>query len=1319
MKPMSRVVLALLAVSPWLSACDDGGGADSFDVVIRAEPRTGNAPLTVDLSTDDNAPVDAELSHAWTFGDGESAEGAEVEHVFTAPGTYEVTVRVEGGGASGTATETIEVAPSADLVVSQVGFEPQRARVGEAVNVTWGLRNAGADVVGRYQIAIFLSRDDTFDADDIELRRVPRANDAASEAPAGLEAEVTLPDDLESGDWRVGVVADPDGMVGDANRGDNVAVGSFPLQVTNPTDTGPDLSICGVGIPAFESVPAGQTPVGQLGDQLPVTVCLANLGNEPTPKGSFTLYLSRDESHDDEDVQVGARAEIAIGQEDREEFSSLVDLPLDIEPGTWFLLAVADPGGELDEQREDNNEDTWPGPFELAEPGQVEGIDLVAARLEVEGDKAFWGQTLPGTLLLQNRGDTAVERPALPVRVLAEPVDGGAPVTLDTVNHLGGVPASGEVEVEIPIRVKRTVEPGRYRLAVLVDPTNAVDDVNPGNNRRTLQREFELGGEPSVDVGVSAVTLSAETIDAGDELTVDAAVANIGDDPSGAVEAVVVFSADDALDADDVVVDAFDLDALDGGEMREIQRSFSVPAELDQQVPSWRVAVVLDPEGRLDDLDPENNVSFAEVALVVEGASGGCAEDDREENDTPQTAAPLEPGSYADLGACDDADWFAVAVPAGSVLEVAVRWDAESGAASLRLTDAEGMLLREADGADGALSAVEAQAEVDRTLLLEFSGAGAGLQYDLDVGVAPAAEGADLRVRAVTPAPAVAEPGALLDVRFELVNLGQAEAPAGEVTVALVGAGDEQALGTVETPAVPGGAAAEVIGPVALPEDVAPGRYRLVVRAGDAEGSGAVRVDPDRACAADDFEPNGSPHEAGGQVRRAATVEPGAYDALFACRGDDDWYAVSLEEGDRLEVTIEFVPLDGDLDLAIYAPDGETLIDDSTGLQATEQALVRRAQEAGDYLVRVFLRGGGESAVNTYSMNVDVQDAGACDDDDFEPNGPDAAVPLPDGRHDLFLCPGDEDWFQIPIPAGNIVSFRLFGGAAGVDIALFDPRGDLVEESNRRIVHTAEVNGNFQLRVQAPEAVERVMYALEVTGVSGVDLTLEALRLSGERVPPAGDLLAEAVVGNLRGDAVADVPVVFYLSEDDTFDDDDVRVGETLVDVGGADRVPVEVRLRLPADVPPGDAFIVGVVDPDREAPDVQPGNNAESTPLVVVAACEDDDPRTNEGPRTATPVDEADGAVEGGVICPHTEDWFALETGAGEVVLRLSFAHDAGDLDLVVRDEGGALLGESRTTDDEEVVVLDLEAPATLLVGVDGFLDAANSYTLSWTLPE
>jgi hypothetical protein len=1096
-------------------------------------------------------------------------------------------------------------------------------------------------------------------------------------------------------------------------------------------ENGPDLTVCGLDVPAFRDLGPGQRPVVQQGDQLPINVCLGNIGDAPVGQASYVLYLSTDEIPDPDDVIVGQRADLPLGSGDSEDFMDTLDVPLDLAAGTYFLIAVADPEDMVPERLEDNNERIYVGGFDVVEPGDVMGVDLVLAELTINETEAFWGQNLTGSVRVINRGDRAVMRPFV-IRLLAEPVDGGAAIQLPSIN-VAAFDADGDEVYPLDLPVNRRIERGSYRISAVVDPTNASDDVNTSNNRRTFQTPLALGGEPNVDPAIVDVQVSATMVDAGMMLTVSGIIANLGGDDTGAMNAVVVFSPDATFERSDVIVDMFDLDSIEGGGETPVERTVVVPMDLDQQVGTWRVGLVVDPDNRINgEVDETNNVGFAGDPVDVIGATGGCAEDEFEDNDVSFGARRLGGGVYENLGICDGADWFSVRVPAGRVFEVIATFDPQEGRITLRQTDRDGVTIRDAIPQGDTLRIFEPPLPEDITHYFEITGAGSQLQYGMEIRVDPAFEGPNLRSRGVTTTPAIAEAGALVDVVCDVINTGGGAAAESVARVELVRGEETLVLAEdVAVPALESGLGAEIRARITLPDDLEDALYpvRVVLDAnndleeGDEDdnvGEGSLRVDAEQACQADEFEPNGSPIGAG-VVQDAALLAEGQYDDLVACDGDDDWYAVELQADQRLAANIAFTSANGDLEMALYASDQMTLLDSSEGLQNTESVALLRAPAAGRYYVRVYLaEGDNVNVANAYSLEIDVGDADECADDDYPLNGDrDNAALLPDGRHDLVLCPGDEDWFRFAIAAGNTVSFRLAAGDAGAEITLYGPDDEVIDTQPQRIVHTAERNGEYAIQVTAPGA-ERAVYALTVAGVSGVDLEISDLRLSNDRVAPGEGLRAAFQVTNLRGDRARDVAVRYLFSLDDQPSAEDVVLFESTIDrVDGAQLLPISQRLALPPDLQPDDGFILVQLDPDRDIADVRPSNNIATSPLAVVAACEDDDNRENEGPRTATDLTDVEAPLDEVVICDFTEDWYALPVEAGMVAVQIDFVHARGDLDLEVLAEDGLPLGASRTEADMERVEVMVDMAQTLLIRVDGFLDAANDYTLDWTIPE
>ncbi len=201
------------------------------------------------------------------------------------------------------------------------------------------------------------------------------------------------------------------------------------------------------------------------------------------------------------------------------------------------------------------------------------------------------------------------------------------------------------------------------------------------------------------------------------------------------------------------------------------------------------------------------------------------------------------------------------------------------------------------------------------------------------------------------------------------------------------------------------------------------------------------RVDPPCSSRNDDHEPNDRPEQAtvieltagqpagqslpGGQ---APAPDPGAQDTLtwtrqlHACPDDVDWFAVPLQGGDRLRVTLNADEEGGQLGIALHAPGGVSQLAPSPDVFGLPKTVVYTVPAGADgpYLIRMWNVYGEE---RSYGLEVEMRPACERVEDAYEENdGPGEAIVLTPGTLDgLKICPEDEDWFQVVLAEGESV----------------------------------------------------------------------------------------------------------------------------------------------------------------------------------------------------------------------------------------------------------------------------------------------------------
>ncbi len=175
-------------------------------------------------------------------------------------------------------------------------------------------------------------------------------------------------------------------------------------------------------------------------------------------------------------------------------------------------------------------------------------------------------------------------------------------------------------------------------------------------------------------------------------------------------------------------------------------------------------------------------------------------------------------------------------------------------------------------------------------------------------------------------------------------------------------------------------------------------------------------------------------------------MAPGLYSGLQLCgdgtTGDDeDFYGLLLTDPTLVTASLLFSHDDGDIDLKLLDEDGATL---ASSLSVTDNESISRCLEAGLYFLRVYSYDW--SINNSYDLQISEQ--GCCVDDSLEENdGALEAMPVQDDDliEDLKICPDDEDWFAIDVPAnGTLVVDVLFDQVTyddDLDVFLYDRDG--------------------------------------------------------------------------------------------------------------------------------------------------------------------------------------------------------------------------------------------------------------------------------------
>lgn len=231
-------------------------------------------------------------------------------------------------------------------------------------------------------------------------------------------------------------------------------------------------------------------------------------------------------------------------------------------------------------------------------------------------------------------------------------------------------------------------------------------------------------------------------------------------------------------------------------------------------------------------------------------------------------------------------------------------------------------------------------------------------------------------------------------------------------------------------------------------------------------------------CKPDADEPNNFPLQ-------AKLINPEPRTNLTVCPGDQDFYAVKIDAGQRLTAGTVFSASAGSLRMELIASDLVSVMAEAKD-PTDGQLIVQQIGRTGTYYLRIF--GADKIVSNRYDLVVEL--SAGCQADSREPNGsPLSATALtPPVSERLSLCNADEDWFKVDAKAGQIlngqVRFPTAQGDLQLDLYSTDRTTRLATSQgasdSEEIERLITADGSYYLRVYGRTASDQNTYTLDV-----------------------------------------------------------------------------------------------------------------------------------------------------------------------------------------------------------------------------------------------
>jgi len=476
-----------------------------------------------------------------------------------------------------------------DLVLKDI-IAPQYGSQGSSIPVTSVIANEGCgNAPLGFNNGIYLSTDPIITTADTRLGSRSINTMAAGTVNTGTTV-VALSQTLASGTYYLGVIADYANAIYEVTDTNNALLGT-PIVIR----------------------PASDLVVGQLGG--PTNACtgksisisniVMNIGTDTAGTSSLGIYLSTDTNITTADLRLGARTIVSLPPGQTNASSISAALPLTLNPGVYYLGAIADYVNQLPEADEQNN--SLPGNLiEIAI-----GPELIMAEVTGPATGAP-GSTISVTNVTRNIGCGDAPSSTIAIYLSSDPVITTTDLPIGT---RAVVLPSGVISTTVTaVALSGTLSNGLYYLGAIADYNNIIREGSEANNWLAT---MTIDIRPGIDLAVASASAPTSAA-SGSTLTVSNVVRNLGTDNAPASALGIYLSADPVITTADTRVGAPSIAALAAGQSITNGTAVYIPNSVAAGSYYW--GVIADYANALPETDEVNNILAANTIDITVGA---------------------------------------------------------------------------------------------------------------------------------------------------------------------------------------------------------------------------------------------------------------------------------------------------------------------------------------------------------------------------------------------------------------------------------------------------------------------------------------------------------------------------------------------------------------------------------------------------------------------------------------------------------------------------------------------------------------------------
>jgi subtilase family serine protease len=493
------------------------------------------------------------------------------------------------------ATIQITAPPNIDLRAMLVDG-PAAADGGTNIAVTTAVRNQGTADSGSYTVWYYISTDANITTSDLRVKAVTRPALGGGAQQQWAES-ITVPANLATGNYYLGVVVDPLNTLTETAENNNVLAEPTAIRITQPSLI--DLTVTNVDGPTTNI----------RGTPMSVVSNVSNLGSAASGNFTVSYYLSADATINTADRLLKTVTRTSINANSNQQWTESITLPSAVAAGTYYIGMIVDPANSIRERIETNN---WRADTATVAVSVPPSIDFLPTLVDGPG-AADGGAMVSVSTSVRNQGTTNAASYGIAYYLSTDAAITTADLRLKTVTR-PALDAAGLQQWVESVAIPTTLATGNYYIGVIVDPTNSVAEISESNNILGESTSIRVTQPSQIDLTPTSVD-GPTAAQRGNSVAVVTNISNAGSAASGSFNVNYYISTDAAISTGDTLLKSVNRAAIVGAGNVQWTETVTIPSTL--AAGTYYIGVVVDPGNAIRERNEANNTRADSAAITI------------------------------------------------------------------------------------------------------------------------------------------------------------------------------------------------------------------------------------------------------------------------------------------------------------------------------------------------------------------------------------------------------------------------------------------------------------------------------------------------------------------------------------------------------------------------------------------------------------------------------------------------------------------------------------------------------------------------------